>query len=104
RVIEVLACLSEYRFYKAIQLFLLFRALIPNQLSQRAKLIARGIAQMSQVGGVDLRVAAELPYIAVDKAGVQVGGETVSEIWLQPTTGIMIDVEMVLDRNRVTRY
>jgi len=103
-VVNVPVCLDKHRFYEVIYLVLCFRALLLNQLPERTKPVTRGIAKVSQVGRVDLRVAAELPYIAVDEAGVQVGGEAVSEIGPQPTTVIVVDVEVVLDRHCVTRH
>ncbi len=70
---------------------------------QPAKRRLRGIAQATQVGRVDLRVAVELAEVGVDERRVQERREPPGDIDVEPLSRRVEDVEVVLEPNLVGR-
>src|SRR6266511_3529714 len=68
-----------------------------NQRPQSFELLLRGVSKDPKIGCVHLRMTTELPEMDIDNGGVQVQGQSTRKPRVEPTTVLVIDVEVIFE-------
>ena len=82
-----------------VQLLLGAGPLTRHRLTEEAQCLRVRVAEVAQIGGVDLGVAVELADVSLDKGRVQEGGQPASQVGGQAFVAAVKDVQMVLEGN-----